>query len=182
MNIFYRILLAIYAVCTVILSAAAAFIAIKPALFANISDFFSRVVLKDSNNIIILFIVALIFFLSGVFFLLTVFRRDKDKNAVSKYTNIGEIRISLNSLENIALSASRKLAGIKETRAQVTNHNGNVSIVVRVVVLPDIHIPSLSEEIQNKVKSSIEECSGLSVNDVKVLIDSIYGSQKPKVE
>ena len=94
----------------------------------------------------------------------------------------GEIRISLNTIENIALSASRRLNGVKETKTYVSKIGEDVSIYIKAVVLSDIHIPTLSEELQSKVKKAVEETSGINVTDVKVSVENIFTGYKSRVE
>lgn len=182
MNILFRILLTVYAFCLTIISVIAMLVTFKPVLFDNISFYLSENVLQNYGPKIIMFSIAFIFFVLSLVFLLSGFKSGKDKKAVSKYTNIGEIKISLNSIENIALTASRKLMGVKETRAYVTKLDDSIMVLIKAVVLPDINIPSLSEDIQTRVKSSIEESSGIKVNEVKVLIENIYTGYKSRVE
>ena len=127
-------------------------------------------------------LVAFIFFALSLTFLLSGFRSDKDKKAVSKHTNIGEIKISLDTIENIALGASRKLNGVKEAKANLFKREDGVAIVVRTVVLPDINIPLLSEDIQVKVKKAIEDSTGIKVSDVRVVVENIYSGYRSRVE
>jgi len=184
MNIFFRVLLAVYAFCLAIVSAIAMVITIKPVVFEFIYNYLADSVLGSRSASVIMFIIAFIFFILSFTFLLSGFKGSKDRKAVSRHTNIGEIKISLHSIENIALNASKKLNGVRDTRAHVEKIDDNVSIVIRVVVMPDINIPMLSEDIQVKVKKSVEESSGISVNEVKVVVDSIHSSTtyKPRVE
>ena len=107
-------------------------------------------------------------------FLLSGVRSNKDKKAVSKHTNIGEIRISLNSIENIALTTSRRINGVRDTKAFVKRQEDTVSITIRTMVLPDIVIPAVSEEIQDRVKRAVEENAGIEVKNVKVQVEGIY--------
>ncbi|MCX7923262.1 MAG: alkaline shock response membrane anchor protein AmaP [Clostridia bacterium] len=184
MNILLRVLLAVYAFCLTFLSITTMLIPFRKDVLERLYDYLYYDVIPNRGASIGMFIVGLIFFALSLTFLLSGFRSDRDKRAVSKYTNIGEIKISLNSIESIALAASKKLMGVKETKAYVFRGDGGVSIVIKTVVLPDMNIPSLSEDIQVKVKSSVEECSGIKVNEVKVLVDNISstGGFKARVE
>lgn len=178
MNLFFRILLTVYAFCLTILSLIAVLIFFRVPIFVKILDYLKYEVLQDSKSSITMSIISLVFFIISITFLLSGVKSNKDKKAVSKYTNIGEIKISLNSIESIALAASRRLNGVRETKASVTNLDDTVAITIKAVVLPDINIPALSEEIQVKVKNSVEESSGVKVNDVKVIVDNIYTGYK----
>lgn len=182
MNLLFRILLTIYAFCLMIISLIACSITLRPEIFTGISDYISNDVLPSHSAKLIMFVITLIFLVLSIMFLFSGFKSDKDKKAVSKFTNIGEIKISLNSVESIALNSSRKLSGVKETKAYVTKLDDSVSIVIKTVILTDINIPSLSEDIQIKVKNSIEETTGIKVNDVRVVVENIYTGFKSRVE
>lgn len=184
MNIFSRVLLTIYAFCLAIISVITMLINIKPEIFDTIYGFIAYDVLGKTKASVTMFIVAFIFFILSITFLLSGLRSNKDKKAVSKHTNIGEIKISLNTIESIALGASRKSNGIRDTKASVEKHDDNVKIVVRAVVMPDVNIPAISEDIQMKVKKSVEESSGISVSEVKVIVDDIHSgaAYRPRVE
>lgn len=182
MNIFFRILLAIYAFCLTILSLVSMMFVFKPELFKRMSAYIIDNVLYSRNELIAMFIISFVFFSLSITFLMSGFRSAKDKKGVSKHTNIGEIKISLDTLESIALGASKKLNGVKETKASLVKQEDGISVVVRAVVMSDINIPLLSEDIQVKVKKSIEDSSGIKVNDVKVIIENIYTGYKARVE
>ena len=100
MNIFFRVLLAFYAFCLAVVSALGMYVAIDPSVFVNISGAISDIISSESVTVfrIIVFIIALIFFALSITFLLSGVKSNKDKKAVSKHTNIGEIRISLISI------------------------------------------------------------------------------------
>jgi len=146
------------------------------------TGYIEEYVLPNKASNILMFIVELIFFALSIVFLLSGVKSDKEKKFISKANNVGEIRISLNTIENIALAASKKLSGVKETKAYVSRVGEDVSIYIKSVVLSDIHIPTLSEELQNKVKKAVEETSGINVTDVKVSVENIYTGYKSRVE
>ena len=185
MNILFRVLLTIYGFCLAVLSFIAASIAVNTAIFNRIAIFMFESVLPSGRARVILFIIAMVFFVLSITFLLSGIRNNKDKKSVSKYTNIGEIKISLDSIESIALAASKKLNGIKETKAYVSKIDGGVSINLRTIIFGDVNIPKLSEDIQVKVKNSVEDATGINVNDVKVIVENIhtgYAVSKSRVE
>lgn len=181
-NIFFRVLLAIYAFCLTIASLFAILITLKPDIFNWLSNYISDVVLQSSGTKFAMLLISFIFFILSLTFLFSGFKYDKDKKAVSKHTNIGEVKISLNSIENIALSASRRLNGVKDTKAYIYKRDSGVSVMIKAVVLADINIPALSEDIQVKVKKSIEESTGILVEEVKVIVENIYTGYKSRVE
>lgn len=182
MNIFFRVLLAVYGFFLTIISLIAMVVTLKPVLFHNVTNYLEDQMKASRSTPVAMFIIEFVFFIISLVFLLSGFKSNKDKKSVSKHTNIGEIKISLNSIESIAHAASRKLNGVRETKAYVQKLGDEVSIVIKVVVLPEINIPLLSEDIQAKVKKAVEESSGVRVADVNVLVDNIYTGYKARVE
>ena len=186
MNIFFRILLAIYAFCLAVVSALAMYITIRPKEFAGISNYLEENVFTEgaTGYRIAVFVIALIFFAMSLIFLLSGVKSNKDKKAVSKHTNIGEIRISLNSIENIAINASKKAGGVRESRTLVKKAEDGVEVEVRIIAMPDLSIPAISEDVQTRVKKAVEDASGITVKQVKVIVDSIYSgiTNKSRVE
>ena len=186
MNILFRVLLAIYAFCLAMISATVIYITLRTEAFAGVSHYLAEDVFADgaTGSRIAVFVIALIFFSLSVMFLLSGFKRSKDKKAVSKHTNIGEIRISLNSIENIALNASKKVGGVRECKTIVKKMEEGVSVEARIVVMPDLSIPVISEEVQSRVKKAVEDASGITVKQVGVIVDSIYSNitYKARVE
>lgn len=186
MNIIFRVLLAIYAFCLALISTLAMYITLRPKAYSGVSEYLEKNVFAEGATglRIAAFAIALIFFVLSLMFLLSGVRSNKDKKAVSKHTNIGEIKISLNSIENIALNASKKAGGVKESKTLVKKSEDGVEIDVRIVVMPDLSIPAISEDVQARVKKSVEDASGISVKKVKIIVDSIYSgvTYKARVE
>ncbi|MGI6669203.1 MAG: alkaline shock response membrane anchor protein AmaP [Acetivibrionales bacterium] len=186
MNILFRILLAIYAFCLALFSAFGLYIAIDPNLFVIISDHFTEILSTDGAIAlrVTIFATAMVFFILSIMFLLSGVRSSKDKKAVSKHTNIGEIKISLSSIENIASHTCRRINGVKESKTIVRKSEDAVQIEARMIVMPDMSIPVISEEVQARVKKAVEEASGVMVKNVNVIVDNIYSgiTYKARVE
>ncbi len=186
MNIFFRVLLAFYAFCLAVISAILMLITLKTDFFETIYRYLDEGIFSNGSPgpRIAMFIIALLFFVLSLMFLFSGMKSNKDKKAVSKHTNIGEVRISLNSIENIALNASKKVNGVRDTRAFVWKHEDSVAVNIKMVVMPDMNIPAISADVQERVKKSVEESSGIAVNEVKVIVEGIYSGTvvKTRVE
>lgn len=182
MNIIFRILLAFYAFCLTVISLVLMIVTLNKEIFTNITTFLEGNVLNNKASVILLFIVELIFFGLSLMFLLSGVRSQRNRKSISRFNKIGEIKISLNTIENLALAASRRSNGVKDSKAYVRKLGDNVSVHIKIVVMPDINIPALLEDIQMRVKKSIEETSGILVNDVKVFVENIYTGYRSRVE
>lgn len=182
MKIISKILLAMYSLVFAIVSAAVIAITIDKNLLDIIYKFLTDTVLADSIYKLVMFGIGLVLLILSLFFLAFVFRTRREKKSVNKVTDIGEISISLMSLENIALSATKKLDGISGTKAVVSRQDKNVAITIRTHVYPDVNIPALSEQIQTIVKTAVEDISGITVNSVRVFVESITESEISKTK
>lgn len=182
MNIFFRVVLAVYAFFLTIFSFLMIVLTFRPVFLEKISEYLLKEVLPNRNASIILLIIELAFFVISLVFLFSGFRVKKERKAVTRFTNIGEIKISLNTIESISLSATKKMSGVKECKAQVWKNGEGVIIAIKTVVLTDINIPTLLEDIQVKVKKSVEDSTGVVVNEVRALVDNVYSGYKSRVE
>lgn len=178
--------MAIYAFCLAVFSAFAVYVAIDPEAYVEISGYIIQVLSTENAMAlrIAVLVVGLVFFALSIMFLLSGVRSSKDRKAVSKHTDIGEIKISLNSIENIAVNASKKINGVRETRTLVKKSDDGVQIEIRLVVMPDMSIPIITEDVQQRVKKTVEDTAGIAVKSVKVTVDNIYSgtTYRPRVE
>ncbi len=161
----------------VIMAVAVVFFAITaPLIFlANFQTSFQMVF--NSWAYAFLAIVVFIFALSAVIFSLCSGKRLK---SVSKQGELGEYRISFVAFENLVFQSTEKIKGIRETKTRLFYDEKGLSIYLRVVVLPDVKIPELVAEIQQTVQDYLEEISGVTIAEIKVLVDSISKESRLK--
>ena len=104
--------------------------------------------------------------------------------SIDQRTDFGDIRISLETVENLALKAASRQRGVQDLRARIRVTDAGIDISIRAVVDGDSPIPSLSEEIQRSVKDYVEEITGIPVANVAVFVANIVRTQtfKNRVE
>ena len=118
---------------------------------------------------------------------------DMEKTVVKDDIDLGTVRIADDVVATIATYAAKEIegvagmsgnstsnclsrAGVKMPEAKgvkVTVDNGNVDVDVSVILDYGYNIPATSSKIQARVKSSIENMTGLNVTDVNVRIAGI---------
>ena len=97
----------------------------------------------------------------------------KEGGSIVSFTEIGEVRISFKAVENMVLSASRKVNGISEVSTRINATEQGLLIHIKLKAMPDIPIPGLVGELQKKVRDYIQETSGSNVSEIKVLVENI---------
>lgn len=120
-----------------------------------------------------LLLIALIFLVFG-------FRRDKGPgNAVLKGSEYGEVAISITAIENMIFRVVQQTQGIKDVSRKVSFTQDGLNITVKITVEPDVSMPAVTNELQAKVKEYVEEITGITVHEVKVMVENIVTDQAP---
>lgn len=101
--------------------------------------------------------------------------------AVVHELKLGQVHITLPAIEGLVTKAVRNIDGIKEVKPQIIPTPTGIEIVLKIIVTPDINIPQISEQIQQNVKDYILEVTGITAQNVKVLVENI-STNRPRVE
>lgn len=128
------------------------------------------------------FAAAVIFLVVSLRLLIAGFMRGKPASTLLKHTELGAIRVSVQTLDNLAQKAVRSFAEIKDVRSMVLPEADGVRIQLNITVMPDVHMPALTQDLQQKVKQYTEELSGISVQEVQVYVDNLTSGQRSRVE
>ncbi len=108
------------------------------------------------------------------------FRRAKGPgNAILKGSEYGEVAISITAIENMVLRVVQQTQGIKDVSRQVSFTQDGLVISVKIRVMPDVSMPDVTGELQSRVKQYVEEITGITVHEVKVMVENIVTDQAP---
>jgi len=119
---------------------------------------------------------ALALLISLRFFIVSVKPGGGPAPSINQRTDHGDIRISVETVENIALKAASRTRGVKDLRARVLPAESGLKITIRAFVDGETPIPALSEEMQRSVSEQIEEATGIPVSEVSVFIANVTPS------
>jgi uncharacterized alkaline shock family protein YloU len=120
---------------------------------------------------------TLIILLISLRFLYISIRRGRiQAPSINQRSEFGDIRISIETVENLSLKAAGRTRGVKDLKARVKINQSGLEIMIRTIVDGDTSIPQLTEEMQSGVKSYIEEITGLPVASVTVFVANIVQS------
>lgn len=179
-----KLLLFLYSIIIAVISAVAVSIGFK-WISANLAiDVIDRLY-SSSTILLIVAIVGIVMFLISLrFFIVSLSRSSVSSQSVDQRTEFGDIRISIETMENLALKAAMKQRGVKDLRARVHASDAGMDIVLRTVVDGEVSIPQLTEEVQKAVKSYVEEITGIPVTNVSVYVANIVQNNtiKSRVE
>lgn len=175
MNYLFKVLVAIYAF---ILAIVCGLIMISPfgdkIVMEYIIEYINANFYQSNRYDIMLFIVGLVLLGVNVFFLTSGIKNSRSSKYLCTENDSGVVRISSNAIENIAHSLSKRFQGVKDAKARVYFKKDKVHIVVKLSVMPDVHVPNLCKSIQDRIKDSVEVSMDLIVQKVSVSVDSVY--------
>lgn len=176
MGLIDRIILTIYSFVLTILSIILLLVSL------NIVNFdFLRTTLEDALQRREMIAVTLVFLLVSLRFLFSGFRRNKPRHAITSENKMGQIKISLKAIENCIIKAAKEVEGVKNISASIKRVNEGINVTINIKVLPDMNIPETAKSIQERVKTHVENNVGTQINEIKIFVENISGTEKPRV-
>lgn len=138
----------------------------------------------DSVKIAVAVAGVVLFLISLRFFIVSMQRGTASSPSIDQRTEFGDIRISMETIENLALKAASRQRGVKELRARIQATDAGIEIVLRAVIDGENPIPQLTEDIQRAVKEHVEEITGIPVINVAVFVANVIQAStfKSRVE
>jgi len=133
---------------------------------------------------VLIAVCAAVFLISLRFLYVSLRRGSASAPSIDQRNEFGDIRISLETVENLALKAASRQRGVKDLRARIRIAESGLDIMLRTVVDGETSIPALTEEIQRSVKEHVEEITGIPVSGVTVFVANVIQTHtfKSRVE
>ncbi len=176
MNPFDRVLLVVYSGVTSLMLILSIFMLSGWELLTGLLvDVYSRPFFLET-----LFVLIGIYILVGIRFIWLGIR-PAARHAVVQEGKLGQVRIALTAVEDLVNRVVSQNSGIKDVKSKVVKVPDGVGINVRASVTPDVQIPEISQLIQQQVKEKVLEVTGMPVQNVRILVNSI-SAHKPRVE
>lgn len=125
---------------------------------------------------LLLFVVSLRLLISGIIL------DKKVKRGIIKPAEFGDIKISIETFESLALRVVKQVPGIKDVKVKIIVIDGELIVSARLLVIPDTNIPRIVNEVQGKIKNHIESTTDVSVKEVRVSVDNIASTSTTRVD
>ncbi len=179
MKIYFRILIAIYSLCAMGLGTLAVFAWYNPYFLNEQYDNLTFLTSQSRYSSIIFATLAFIFILLNLIFLITAFVPEKDNDVVMRKNEQGEVVISFASINAIAIIVAERFQEVNDVKSKVIKIKDSVGLVLKIKVFAEATIPNLAESMQKKIKTTIENNTGVKVETVKIQVENIQTSFKP---
>lgn len=105
-------------------------------------------------------------------------RSSRLKTTIIHHAEMGEICISLDAVKNLAEKTAKQIRGVHGVKVSVIYEDENLKIRIRATISPDSNIPSVAEEVQQRVRDYIKNTVGIEPSEVGVLVENIANDVK----
>ena len=171
MRLFDRILLTIYTLVIIGLSLFSFVVAWGFIPKERMTDWIDRLYVEWSVPLIVT-VISLLLLIVGFRLLFSGIRRHKPKSTLLKNTELGGIRVSLNTIDGLAQKSARSYSGIRDVKSEVIAIPEGVRILLKISIIPDVNIPELTEQLQMGIKEYVEKLTGIYVKEIQVYVDN----------
>ncbi len=140
-------------------------------------------IIESLHGEILVGFLFLLAFLAGAWAIYPFFIDDKKGQKTSiKDSELGKVDITLDALKNLVQGIAIQQDGVEEVQTQLEPAENGVYIFLTGKVTPSAVIPEVTGDLQQIVKSYIEDTTGVNVKGVRVLIDNVYEKKVEKEE
>lgn len=176
MSLFDRILLTLYTLVIAILSlfVMAAYAGLPPSWDS------ARLALLLARWEVIP--VALAIFLFSLRVLLSGLKKERPGTTITHHSELGDVRISLTAIQNLAVRAAQAVRGVREAKVNVQLVDNLLVVNARVSTSLDNTAPAISATLQEAIKNSVEASAGVLVKEVRVLVEDMSPSNRVRVQ
>lgn len=176
MGILLRIVLFLFSIATAIIGVMAVLAGFRILSESYLSSWVA-LLYKQSDYRLIVIAVGLLLFVGSIYLLyrsVYVKRTEKPTKYLVTETESGQVRISVDAIEEIALNSIKSVAGIKEPKIKVQlDENQHALVKLSALVSGNRPIPELSEELQVIIKQEVEQVVGIPLANVEIAISNL---------
>ncbi|MDP3446577.1 MAG: alkaline shock response membrane anchor protein AmaP [Eubacteriales bacterium] len=93
-------------------------------------------------------------------------------SALMKQTELGGTYVALEAIDSMVQKHCRAVSRVKDVHTTLQSAETGITIGIRLCVLPDTDVVTLSGELQKSLKETVESLTGIQVNEIGVLVES----------
>lgn len=175
-NLFDRFILTLYSFALIVLSCVAIG-ATSGLIPADYLRPYAEQMLTGSHPAYL--IVAIIFLIVSLRFFFSSFRsrQPKRERGIRQRSDLGEVNITLQTIQTIAERAARRVKGVRDLKTVVRAHESGNMITLRVSVDGETPLPELTQQLQAVVKEQVEGIAGVMISEVAVVVTEVTQSE-----
>ncbi len=112
-------------------------------------------------------------FVIAVRFIYYGFHRAGADQTLVHESDLGEVRISIEAVENLVRKVARQVKGVRGVRGWVVPGGDRLNVRLRTIISPDVSVPDVSSDIQSAVRDCLKNVVGVEAGEVRVFVENI---------
>lgn len=125
-------------------------------------------------------LVGAVFLLISIRLLLAGMRSHRVKDTIVHHNEMGDVHISLDAIKNLVEKTARHTRGVRGVKVRVSLAKQGLKVSLKAVVSPEVHVPSVSAEMQKRIHEYIKNTVGVELAHVEILVENISNDFKDK--
>lgn len=120
---------------------------------------------------------AAIVALLSVYMLMMIFHKGK-RRVPSSFVSVdpgdgGQVHIALSALAQMARQAVGRVKDVRDMKIDVAGDGDAVAVTVSLTLAANAHVPTVTKNMRNAIRNSIESNCGVAVRDVEIIVGSL---------
>jgi len=125
-------------------------------------------------------LVGAVFLMISIRLLLAGIRSHLVNDTIVHHNDMGDIHISLGAIKNLVEKTARHTRGVRDVKVSAQRDGQGLKVSLKVVVSPEVNVPSVSAEMQKRIHEYIKNTVGVELTDVKIFVENISNDFKAK--
>lgn len=112
---------------------------------------------------------------------LLICRRPSKREMIIHKTEYGEVNITMAAIENLLEDITCSIKGVRGVKIR-SHHDDKHGIraSLRLIVSPDCNVPTVANEVRERVKEYMKSTAGLELGEIEVMVENISNQFKVK--
>jgi uncharacterized alkaline shock family protein YloU len=95
-------------------------------------------------------------------------RRGEAERYVVRQDSLGTVTVERSSIADLVQHEARRVPGVLEVHPEVSHASDGLHLFTRTTVEPEVEAPALGQELQERIKTSVQSHMGLQVAEVRI--------------
>ena len=126
--------------------------------------------------------VAVLLCLLGIHGLWMLFRRRADKGFIMQRTDMGDMSIAMSALKSMVKKCVDQHQEVSVKKIFIHRLRNGVIVDLKILLANGINIPLTVNVLQKQIKQYITSCSGVDVEEVRVMVETEAAKSLPAPE
>ncbi len=147
-----------------------------------VSLFMDQLELRDARLAIAA--ISLVIAIWAIYALQMGFKKKTDSTRFTLIdtTEHGQIHITMEAIENFISRAVATIKEVKEVKPRIKLLPEGMALLLKITIIPDTNVPSVTKQIQEKVSEYLKEYGGMEVLDIEIVVDKIAQPVRSRVD